>query len=143
METTDALMCRRSVRRYAEGEVPDERLRAVVAAGLAAASGRGLRPWTLQVVRGTDDLVWLAACRQGGAASMLAGASAAVLVWGHPQQADTWVEDCSLVMGNMMALCFVKSNLAKRALGIEQGAHATCAPFLSTYPSRMRACRTR
>ena len=41
---------------------------------------------------------------------MLAGASAAVLVWGHPQQADTWVEDCSLVMGNMMALCFVKSN---------------------------------
>ena len=131
METTDALMCRRSVRRYAEGEVPDERLRAVVAAGLAAASGRGLRPWTLQVVRGTDDLAWLAACRQGGAASMLAGASAAVLVWGHPQQADTWVEDCSLVMGNMMAqaaseglgTCWVQARGRFAADGFSAGAY--------------------
>ena len=37
------------------------------------------------------------------------------------------------------SLCVLSSRTEQKALGIEQDAHAMCAPFLSTYPSCMRA----
>ena len=47
-----------------------------------------------------DTLNKLAECRDSGSA-MLAGADAAIVVLGNPEAADTWVEDCSIVMANM------------------------------------------
>ncbi len=95
-----AMTARRSVRRYSGEPVPQELLDRVVRAGLLSASGRARRPWELVVVRDRATLGRLAECRDSGAA-MLAGADAAIAVLGNPEAADTWIEDCSIVMANM------------------------------------------
>ncbi len=95
-----ALTARRSVRTYSGDSVPEELLYRIVRAGLLSASGRRRRPWELIIVRDRNTLAKLAECRDSGAA-MLAGADAAIAVLGNPEVADTWVEDCSIVMANM------------------------------------------
>lgn len=95
-----ALTARRSVRKYSGKPVPQELLDRIVRAGLLSASGRKRRPWELVIVRGRNTLSKLAECRDSGAA-MLAGADAAIVVLGNPEVADTWIEDCSIVMANM------------------------------------------
>ena len=95
-----AMEARRSVRQYSGEPVPQELLDRVVRAGLLSASGRGRRPWGLIVVRDRDALNRLAECRDSGS-TMLAGADAAIVVLGNPEAADTWIEDCSIVMANM------------------------------------------
>lgn len=95
-----ALTARRSVREYSGKPVPQELLDRIVHAGLVSASGRRRRPWELVVVRDRGTLENLAECRDSGAA-MLAGADAAIVVLGNPEVADTWIEDCSIIMANM------------------------------------------
>lgn len=95
-----AMTARRSVRRYSGEPVPQDLLDRIVRAGLLSASGRKLRPWELVVVRDRGTLDKLAECRDSGSA-MLAGADAAIVVLGNPEVADTWVEDCFIVMANM------------------------------------------
>lgn len=95
-----AMSRRSSVRSYTGELVPDELLDRVLEAGLRSASGRGLRPWELVVVRDRATLDALSSCRDHGA-GMLSGAAAAIVVIGNPNVADTWVEDCSIVMANM------------------------------------------
>ena len=95
-----ALTARRSVRQYSGEPVPPELLDRIVRAGLLSASGRARKPWELVVVRERETLGKLAGCRDAGAA-MLSGADAAIVVLGNPEVADTWVEDCSIVMANM------------------------------------------
>lgn len=95
-----ALTARRSMRKYSGEPVPQELLERVVRAGLLSASGRKRRPWELVIVRDRDTLEKLAECRDSGAA-MLAGADAAIVVLGNPEVADTWIEDCSIIMANM------------------------------------------
>ena len=85
---------------YSGEPVPQELLDRIVRAGLVSASGRRRRPWELVVVRDRGTLDKLAECRDSGSA-MLAGADAAIVVLGNPEVADTWVEDCSIVMANM------------------------------------------
>lgn len=104
-----ALHHRRSVRKYTGERIPDEKIERVLEAGLLAASGRGLRPWELVVVRERATLDALAQCRAAGS-QMLAGADAAVVVVADSAVADTWIEDCSIVMANM--------HLAADALGL-------------------------
>ncbi len=95
-----ALTARRSVRQYSGEPVPPELLDRIVRAGLLSASGRARKPWELVVVRERETLGKLAGCRDTGAA-MLSGADAAIVVLGNPEVADTWVEDCSIVVANM------------------------------------------
>lgn len=95
-----AMTDRRSVRKYSDEPVPQSLLDRIVRAGLVSASGRKLRPWELVVVRDHSTLGKLAECRDSGSA-MLAGADAAIVVLGNPEVADTWIEDCSIVMANM------------------------------------------
>lgn len=95
-----AIRERRSVRKYSGEPVPQELLDRIVRAGLLSASGRKRRPWELVIVRDRATLDALAECRDSGSA-MLAGADAAIVVLGNPEVADTWIEDCSIVMANM------------------------------------------
>ena len=100
LDVLSAMTARRSVREYSGEPVPQELLDRIIRAGLLSASGRRRRPWELIVVRDRDTLAKLAGCRDAGSA-MLAGADAAIAVLGNPEVADTWVEDCSIVMANM------------------------------------------
>ena len=95
-----AMTARCSVRQYSGEPVPQELLDRIVRAGLLSASGRRRRPWELIVVRDHGTLEKLAECRDSGS-TMLAGADTAIVVLGNPEIADTWVEDCSIVMANM------------------------------------------
>lgn len=109
VDVLQALRTRRSVRTYTGDPVPDEALERVLEAGLLSASGRGKRPWELIVVRQRETLDALAQCRTAGS-QMLAGADAAIVVVANAEAADTWIEDCSIVMANM--------HLAADALGL-------------------------
>ena len=85
------------MRRYSGEPIPQALLDRILEAGLRSASGRSRRPWELIVVHDRAMLDDLAECREQGAA-MLAGADAAIVVVADPTLADTWVEDCSIVM---------------------------------------------
>lgn len=119
-----ALGRRRSLRHYSGEPIPAPLLDRVIEAGLRSASGRGRRPWELVVVSDRDTLTALARCRDHGAA-MLAEAAAAVVVLGDPTLADTWVEDCSIVMANMhleaaasgVGSCWIQGRMRQAADG--------------------------
>ncbi len=100
VDVLDALARRKSVRKYSGEPVPQHLLDRVIEAGLRSASGRARRPWELIVVRYRETLDRLAECRDHGSA-MLREADAAIVVVGNPECADTWIEDCSIVMANM------------------------------------------
>ncbi len=100
MELIQWMQRRRSVRRYTDEPITEEKLDAVLQAGLLSASGRGIRPWELIVVRRKETLLALSDCRVGSA-KMLAGADAAIVVIADAGKTDVWTEDCAIVMANM------------------------------------------
>lgn len=100
-EILEIFQKRRSVRSYSGDPVPMEKLNMILEAGMMSASGRGIRPWELIVVRDRETLVQMSGMRKGGAARMLVGADAAIVVIAKDDRSDTWVEDCSIVMANM------------------------------------------
>lgn len=124
VDVLDAMARRRSLRRYSGEPVPQVLLDRILEAGLRSASGRSRRPWELIVVRDRAMLDDLAECREQGA-GMLAGADAAIVVVADPTLADTWVEDCSIVMANMqleaaasgVGSCWIQGRLRQAADG--------------------------
>lgn len=124
VDVLDAMARRRSLRRYSGEPIPQALLDRILEAGLRSASGRSRRPWELIVVHDRAMLDDLAECREQGAA-MLAGADAAIVVVADPTLADTWVEDCSIVMANMqleaaasgVGSCWIQGRLRQAADG--------------------------
>lgn len=124
VDVLDAMARRRSLRRYSGEPIPQALLDRILEAGLRSASGRSRRPWELIVVHDRAMLDDLAKCREQGAA-MLAGADAAIVVVADPTLADTWVEDCSIVMANMqleaaasgVGSCWIQGRLRQAADG--------------------------
>lgn len=124
VDVLDAMARRRSVRRYSGESVPQALLDRILEAGLRSASGRSRRPWELIVVRDRAMLDDLAECREQGT-GMLTGADAAIVVVADPTLADTWVEDCSIVMANMqleaaasgVGSCWIQGRLRQAADG--------------------------
>lgn len=123
----DVLACmteRHSTRQYSEEAIPEDLLNRIVRAGLVSASGRGRRPWELIVVRERETLDALSQCRDSGSA-MLKGADAAIVVIGNPDVADTWIEDCSIIMANMhleasasgVGSCWIQGRMRQAADG--------------------------
>ncbi len=100
MNLLEIMQNRRSVRRYTAEPIPEEKLTAILQAGLLSASGRAVYPWELIVVREKATLEKLSGCRTGGS-KMLEHAAAAVVVVADEALTDVWVEDCSIVMANM------------------------------------------
>lgn len=123
VDVLDAMARRRSLRRYSGEPIPQALLDRILEAGLRSASGRSRRPWELIVVHDRAMLDDLAECREQGAA-MLAGADAAIVVVADPTLADTWVEDCSIVMANMqleaaasgVGSCWIQDAFARRPM---------------------------
>lgn len=101
MDLLEVMQNRRSVRRYTQERITEEKLEAIVQAGLLSPSSRSLYPWDCIVVRNKETLELLSRCRVGGAAKMLAGADCAIVVIADPNKADTWIEDSSIAMANM------------------------------------------
>lgn len=111
METLEAILTRRSVRRYTDQDVPEELIQKILAAAMSAPSAKNEQPWQFIVVREQDLLD--AASRISPYMPMVKDAPLAILVCGDlsmEQFPGFWVEDCSAAIQNML--------LAAHALGL-------------------------
>lgn len=117
------ILQRKSVRQYRERPVEKEKIELLLRAGMAAPTGRDLRPWEFVVIRNRAVLDSLAAALPYG--KMLAQAPLAIAVCGDTAVSEKlWVEDCSMAAQNIL--------LAAESLGL--GAVFTA---VYPYPERM------
>lgn len=98
------LLTRRSVRKYSDRSVEDEKLDKVLTAGLYAPTGMNNQLPVLVAVRDKetrDKLSRMNAAVMGASGDPFYGAPCVIVVLSDPERM-TWVEDGSLVLGNLM-----------------------------------------
>lgn len=98
------LLTRRSVRKYTDRQVEDEKLDKVLTAGLYAPTGMNNQAPVLVAVRDKatrDKLSKMNAEVMGASGDPFYGAPCVIVVLSDPERM-TWVEDGSLVLGNLM-----------------------------------------
>ena len=98
------LLTRRSVRKYSDRPVEDEKLDKVLTAGLYAPTGMNNQLPVLVAVRDKetrDRLSRMNAAVMGTSGDPFYGAPCVIVVLSDPERM-TWVEDGSLVLGNLM-----------------------------------------
>lgn len=103
-EVIQNMMTRRSVRKFAPEQVPDSLLDSILEAGECAASGMNNQKAILVAVRNREQrdlLSRLNASVMGSSADPFYGAPCVIVVLSDPER-TTWVEDGSLVIGNLM-----------------------------------------
>lgn len=91
----DLLRSRRSIRRFQDRPVEQEKINILVEAMLRSPSSRGLNPWEFVLVTEKETLVQLSQAKPHGA-SFLKNAPLAIVVCADPAKCDVWVEDCSI-----------------------------------------------
>lgn len=124
MDILQTILNRRSVRQYTDEPIPEEKLNAILYAGLAAASSKNRRPWEFVVVRDRAMLDALGDCRPG-ASNLLSKCQAAIVVCADAEAVDVWVEDCGSAMSQMhltadalgVGSCWLQVRLRKAADG--------------------------
>ena len=98
------LLTRRSVRKYSDRPVEEEKLDKVLIAGLYAPTGMNNQLPVLVAVRDKatrDRLSRMNAAVMGASGDPFYGAPCVIVVLSDPERM-TWVEDGSLVLGNLM-----------------------------------------
>lgn len=112
-EVIKCLKERRSVRSYDDRPVPDDVLKEILDAGEYAASGMGRQATVMVAVRNKDlisDLSMMNAAVMGTNTDPFYGAGTVIIVFAD-STVHTYIEDGSLVMGNLMN--------AAHALGVD------------------------
>ena len=103
MEILEAILTRRSIRRYTGEPISEEDLKTIIKAGCAAPSAHNRQPWNFVVVRGKEKLEEIADFHPY--AKMLPQAGCGIIVCGDTEkQAERGflVEDCSAAIENML-----------------------------------------
>ena len=98
------LLTRRSVRKYSDRPVEDEKLDKVLTAGLYAPTGMNNQAPVMVAVRDKetrDRLSRMNAAVMGASGDPFYGAPCVIVVISDPERM-TWVEDGSLMLGNLM-----------------------------------------
>lgn len=98
------LLTRRSVRKYTDRQVEEEKLDKVLTAGLYAPTGMNNQAPVMVAVRDKatrDKLSRMNAAVMGASGDPFYGAPCVIVVLSDPERM-TWVEDGSLVLGNLM-----------------------------------------
>ena len=104
MDTLQLLNTRRSTKAYTNQQVPDQILDQILQAGLNAPSGRNNQKVVTVAIRNTADrnrISKLNAAVLGMDTDPFYGAPCVVAVLSDPER-NTWVEDGSLVLGNLL-----------------------------------------
>ena len=91
----DLLRSRRSIRKFQERPVEQEKVDLLVEAALRSPSSRGFNPWEFVVVDDPETILRLSRAKSHGA-SFLAKAPLAIAVCAHTSRSDVWVEDVSI-----------------------------------------------
>ncbi len=128
MEAIEAIMTRRSIRKYTDEEVTAEHVRKLLEAAMAAPSAHNRQPWHFIVVRSRETLNRIPEYHRYS--RMLKEASLAVVVCGdnEVQTTDFWTHDCSAATENML--------IAANALGLG-------AVWLGVHPGEELVGKTR
>ncbi|MDD4820170.1 MAG: nitroreductase family protein [Flavobacteriales bacterium] len=112
-----AILSRKSVRRYTESQVEDQKIETLLRCGMAAPSGKNIQPWELIVVKDREKLNAMAEALPY--AKMLSEAPMAIIVCADINACDYWYVDASAVTENIL--------IAAEALGLG-------AVWTATYP---------
>ena len=121
-ELIHAILARRSIRKYTNEVVDDDKVRALLDAAMAAPSASNRKPWHFIVVKERKKLDELANSHPYG--KMLFEASLCIAVCGDTAISERfWVQDCSAATENLL--------IASAALGLG-------AVWLGVYPSEER-----
>ncbi len=127
MDALEAILSRRSIRRYTQDPVSDETLKALLEAAMSAPSAGNEQPWHFIVI--TDRRLLDAIPRFHPYADMLREAQVAILVCGDTERErykGHWVQDCSAATQNLL--------LAAHASGLG-------AVWVGVYPAGERVQR--
>jgi nitroreductase len=111
MDALEAILTRRSVRRYTDEQIDDETTQKLLAAAMNAPSAANEQPWEFIVIR--DRAMLDAIPTFSPFASMVKHAPLGILVCADTRNVIVpgfWVEDCSAATQNLL--------LAARALGL-------------------------
>ena len=100
MDLLDVMLKRRSVRKYTDEEIPNEKMNRIIQAGLLAPTSRNLKPCNFLVIEDKEVLRKIAESKEHGAA-FLKDANKAIAVIGNSLVADTWIEDSSIALAFM------------------------------------------
>lgn len=103
-QTLLTLKSRCSTKKYSDRQVPDDVLDAILDAGLYAPSGLNNQKVIMVAIRDQktrDTLARLNTQIRGVSSDTFYGAPCVIVVLSDPER-DTWVEDGSLVLGNLM-----------------------------------------
>ena len=121
-ELIKTIFSRRSIRRYTEDSVPEEKVKTILEAAMAAPSASNKKPWHFVVVTERDTLNRLADAHKYG--KMLHEAPLCIVVCGDESVAQRfWQQDCSAATQNIL--------LAAQALGLG-------SVWCGVYPSEER-----
>jgi nitroreductase len=120
MEAIEAILSRRSVRKYTGTYVSDEQVKILLEAAMAAPSAHNKQPWHFIIVKDRETLLEIPKFHQYS--KMLEQASLAIVVCGDLNiEGGTgfWVQDCSAATQNIL--------IAAKAIGLG-------AVWLGVYP---------
>lgn len=93
----ELLKTRRSIRKYTEKEVEQEKLELILKAALLAPSSKGKRPCEFVVIRDKDKLKKVSRCRTVGGGPFIANSSIAIVILADTEKTpDVWIEDTSI-----------------------------------------------
>lgn len=124
MALIDTILKRKSIRKYTDDTIPEDKLNKILQAGLLAPTSRNIKPCEIYIVKDKDVLKKLAGAKKAGA-GMLTDCNAAVVVLADCEKADTWIEDSSIAMSFMTLMaeeqgignCWVQIHLRSDADG--------------------------
>ena len=97
---TELAKKRRSVKRFTSQQVEQEKIDAIIEAGLRSPSGKAARPWEFVVVKDKTLLEKLSVAKPSGAA-FVKDAAVGIVVCGDPSKSHLWIEDCSIAAVSM------------------------------------------
>lgn len=86
---------RRSVRRFEDRKIEEEKLAVLREALVRSPSSRSINPWEFIVVGDKETLQKLSRSKEHGA-GFLSGAAIGVVILGDTSRSDTCIEDCSI-----------------------------------------------
>ena len=100
MDLLDVMLKRRSVRKYTEEEIPNEKLNRILQAGLLAPTSRNRKPCSFLVVDSKEALEKLSESKESSS-KFLKNANKAIVVVANSLISDTWIEDSSIALAFM------------------------------------------